>query len=71
LIAERGEVCLGHRVRLRDETDGSTFDCVLTGGETPVERAVRGRSVGDRVTVDAPGGVYVCEIVSVEVSRRE
>lgn len=68
LMAERGEVCLGHRVWLRDETDGSTFDCVLTGGETPVERAVRGRFVGDRVTVDAPGGAYVCEIVALEVA---
>ncbi len=66
LMAERGEVCLGHRLRLRDEADGSTFDCVLTGGETPVERAVRGRFVGDRVTVDAPGGAYVCEILAVE-----
>ncbi|MBC7805146.1 MAG: hypothetical protein H7145_03245 [Akkermansiaceae bacterium] len=55
LMAERGEICFGHRVSFRDESDDSRFDCVLIGGDTPVERAVRGRSVGDRVTV---GGAY-------------
>ncbi len=65
LMAERGEICVGHCVSLRDESDDRRFDCVLTDGNTPVERAVRGRSVGDRVTVDAPGGAYVCCIVAV------
>ncbi|MBC8139037.1 MAG: hypothetical protein H8F28_24445 [Fibrella sp.] len=68
LMAERGEICVGHRVSLRDESDDSLFDCVLTGGDTPVERAVRGRYVGDRVTVDAPGGAYCCRVVAVFVA---
>jgi transcription elongation GreA/GreB family factor len=66
LMAERGAVCVGHRVSLHDESDDSVFDCVLTGSDTPVERAVRHRAVGDWVMVDAPGGAYRCQIIAVE-----
>lgn len=63
--AAAGEVCPGHRVWLEDVADGSAFAFLLTGGDAPVEGAVRGRFVGESVTVSAPGGAYACRIVSV------
>ena len=65
LLAERGIVCLGHTVTLIDADDESAFTATLTGADTAVERAVRGKRVGDTVSVHAPGGAYTCRVKAI------
>ena len=63
--AAAGVLCAGHRVCIADD-GGETFHFDLAGGKTPMERALRGRLVGDAVTVDAPGGAYQCRVIGVD-----
>ncbi|HUV93341.1 MAG TPA: transcription elongation factor GreA [Anaerolineae bacterium] len=72
----RDLVSLGARVTVAEEgRDSETYQIVgwaeadpLAGRisyESPVGAALLGRRVGDRVTVDAPGGVFHFEIIAI------
>jgi transcription elongation factor GreA len=70
--AASGVVSVGSVVELERE-DGETMTVELSsvGGvspESPVGRAVIGRSEGDRVTVEAPRGTWKATIVSIRRS---
>jgi transcription elongation factor GreB len=75
--ADRGEVRFSARVTIRDEDDGIRQVQVVGVDEAspaagliafvaPLARALLGRRVGDAVTVRAPGGAEVLEIVAIE-----
>lgn len=68
-------VRVGSRVRLQDLDGETDFSLVpaeeanpfigLLSAESPLGRALQGRSVGDRVAVRAPGGVHEVTVLSV------
>ncbi len=75
-----GRVGLGCTVTVRDPMTGETTDYRITGSQeanpmeykisddSPFGRAMVGKAIGDRFTVNAPSGSYDMEIVDV---RRE
>lgn len=74
---DRGVVSLAARVTLAEEgCDSETYQIVgwaeadpLAGRishESPVGAALLGKRVGDRVRVDAPGGVFYFEISAIQ-----
>ncbi|HEX6971420.1 MAG TPA: transcription elongation factor GreA [Limnochordia bacterium] len=72
-------VSVGARVRLKDMASGEEFEYVVVGSaeadpaaarisnESPVGRALMGKSVGDEVEVEAPAGLLRYQIM--EISR--
>lgn len=70
-------VGLGSRVRIRD-SDGDEYDWTIVGSaeanprqsrisnESPVGQALMGRKKGDKVRVEAPGGVEEFTVLKVE-----
>ena len=70
-------VTVGSKVRLKDLTHGDEVEYTLVGSaeadpavarisnESPVGRAVMGRSVGEVVEVDAPLGTIKYEIIDI------
>ncbi len=73
-----GRVSLGARVALRLLSTGETETWTILGPweidrdrrvisyQSPIGRALMGRSVGDRVTIELPGGHAEAEILSIE-----
>jgi transcription elongation factor GreA len=72
-----GAVSLGTRVKLKDLESGEEFDYVLVGSaeadpsaakisnESPVGKAVMGKSVGSVVEVHAPAGLLRYQVVGI------
>lgn len=68
-------VRVGSRVRLQDLDGEADYSLVpaeeadpfmgLVSAESPLGRALQGRSVGDRVAVYAPGGVHEVTVLSI------
>jgi len=69
--AASGVVTVGSRVELeRDDGERLSLEISSVGGvspDSPVGRAVLGRSLGDEITVEAPRGTWRARIV--EISR--
>jgi transcription elongation factor GreA len=67
--AASGVVTVGSRVELeRDDGERLSLAISSVGGvspDSPVGRAVIGRSVGDEITVDAPRGTWRARIVAI------
>jgi len=67
--AASGVVTVGSHVELeRDDGELMTLDISSVGGvspESPVGRAVLGKSIGDEIEVEAPRGVWRARVVSI------
>jgi transcription elongation factor GreA len=68
--AASGVVTVGSQIELeRDDGERLTLDISSVGGvspESPVGRAVLGRSVGDEITVEAPRGTWRARVLSIK-----
>ena len=64
-----GVVTVGSRVELeRDDGERMSLEISSVGGvspESPVGRAVLGKAVGDKITVEAPRGTWRAKIVAI------
>jgi transcription elongation factor GreA len=79
-LSGSGKVVFGTTVELLDETDGRTVSYQIVGeyeanieaGQvsitSPIARALIGKLEGDQVTVVAPGGDRIYEIIAVRYS---
>ena len=67
--AASGVVSVGSHVELeRDDGERLSIEISSVGGvspDSPVGRAVLGRSVGDEITVDAPRGTWRARVVAI------
>ncbi len=67
--AASGVVTVGSRVELeRDDGEAMTIEISSVGGvspDSPVGRALLGKSVGDQITVEAPRGTWRARVVSI------
>jgi len=67
--AASGVVTVGSRVELeRDDGEAMTVEISSVGGvspDSPVGRAILGKSVGDEIAVEAPRGTWRARIVSI------
>jgi len=68
--AASGVVTVGSQIELeRDDGEHLTLDISSVGGvspDSPVGRAVLGRSVGDEITVEAPRGTWRARVLSIK-----
>jgi transcription elongation factor GreA len=68
--AASGVVTVGSQIELeRDDGERLTLDISSVGGvspDSPVGRAVLGRSIGDEITVEAPRGTWRATVVSIK-----
>ena len=68
--AASGVVTVGSQIELeRDDGERLTLDISSVGGvspDSPVGRAVLGRSVGDEITVEAPRGTWRARVLSIK-----
>jgi transcription elongation factor GreA len=74
---DRNTVSIGITVKLKDLETGDLEEYMIVGSteadpdagkisnESPIGAAVLGRSVGDKVTVNTPGGALEFEIVEI------
>jgi transcription elongation factor GreA len=67
--AASGVVTVGSRVELeRDDGEAMSIEISSVGGvspDSPVGRALLGKSVGDQITVEAPRGTWRARVVSI------
>jgi transcription elongation factor GreA len=68
-VAASEKVVVGSRVSVEGE-DGETMEVEISsvGGvspESPLGRALIGRSVGDEIVVEAPGGSWLARVASI------
>lgn len=71
------KVSIGNKVVIKYVEDGDTDEYTIVGSkeadpfenkisnESPIAKAIIGKSVGDNVTVDSPNGAYTVEIVEI------
>jgi transcription elongation factor GreA len=76
-------VSLGTQVTLKDLEDGEVFKYEIVGSaeadptnhrlsnESPVGQAILGKKVGEKVTVPAPVGSLVYEVLSIERAQED
>ena len=72
-----GEIALGRTVQFKELPDGFEEEYTIVGAaeadpfsgkisnESPIAKALMGRVVGDKVTIDTPGGEMNVEILNV------
>lgn len=72
-----GHIGLGCTVTVQDVASGDTFTYRITGSQeanpmegrisddSPIGRAMAGKSIGDQLTVEAPNGRYTYKVVDV------
>lgn len=72
-----GHIGLGCTVTVQDVASGDTFTYRITGSQeanpmegrisddSPIGRAMAGKSIGDQLTVEAPNGRYIYKVVYV------
>lgn len=75
VLSDVEAVQVGSRVRLEDQDGESDYSVVrpedadpfagLVSVNSPLGRALLGRSSGDRVSVHAPGGTRVVKVVAI------
>ncbi len=76
----KDEVTLGRKVTFKELPDGEEESYVIVGSaeadpmefkisnDSPIAKAILGKKVGDKVSIDSPGGSYEIEIISVDNS---
>ena len=74
----KDEVTLGRKVTFVELPDGDEESYTIVGSaeadpmdfkisnDSPIAQAILGKKIGDKVSIDSPGGAYEVEIVAVE-----
>lgn len=74
----KDEVTLGRKVTFIELPDGDEESYTIVGSaeadpmdfkisnDSPIAQAILGKKIGDKVSIDSPGGAYEVEIVAVE-----
>lgn len=77
----KDEVTLGRKVTFVELPDGDEESYTIVGSaeadpmdfkisnDSPIAQAILGKKIGDKVSIDSPGGAYEVEIVAVENSN--
>ncbi len=76
----KDEVTLGRKVTFQELPDGEEESYVIVGSaeadpmefkisnDSPIAKAILGKKVGDKVSIESPGGSYEIQILSVDNS---
>ncbi|MBG9982029.1 transcription elongation factor GreA [Aerococcaceae bacterium DSM 111020] len=76
----KDEVTLGRKVTFQELPDGEEESYIIVGSaeadpmefkisnDSPIAKAILGKKVGDKVSIESPGGSYEIQILSVDNS---